>query len=88
MHAQEAKAVSTGCRSEVARVNLLVCKTGFKPLLLLQETRLHQQAEEVKQQLQEAQESAAAAELVHASAVARHLKRLEEKEVCHPHCAL
>ena len=57
-------------------------------MVLLQETKLHQQAEEVKQQLHEAQELAAAAELVNASAVARHLKRLEDKEVCHSHCAL
>lgn len=49
-----------------------------------QEARLQQQSEEVKQQLQEAQHSAAAAELLHASAVARHLKTLEAKEV-QPH---
>lgn len=36
------------------------------------------------QQLQETQHSAAAAEVLHASAVARHLKTLEAKEV-HPH---
>lgn len=47
-----------------------------------QEARLREQSEEVKQQLEETQQSAAAAELVHASAVERFLKDLEAKEVC------
>lgn len=52
-----------------------------------QEARLQHQSEEVKQQLEEAQQSAAAAELVHGSAVARYLKDLETKEVCPRCCA-
>lgn len=52
-----------------------------------QEARLQQLSEEVKQQLEETQQSAAAAELMHASAVERFLKDLETKEVCQQYSA-
>lgn len=72
-----------------AAINTLHCTVTrllcHQPLACVwQEARLQQQSEEVKQQLQESQHSAAAAELLHASAVARHLKTLEAKEV-QPH---